>query len=320
MCIEVERLVKRYRDVVALRGISLRIEKGSLVAILGPNGAGKTTLLRAIAGSLRITEGSIAVCGSRVEEDPLAVRLLTGFVAEHPMLFPELSVMDNLLLAARLHGVGGDEARKRIRNVLEELGIWEMRARKYGHLSKGLKRRADIAAALIHEPPVLILDEPSSGLDPLSAIVLRGMVKRLNREKGITIILATHNISEAMSLASHVYILNRGQLAAHGSPEKLRRMLGGRETVIVVELSSSHELVARELLRRGLRVVSEGGVLRIIGSVSEALPALVDAARIHGSRIERIAVKELEWEEVFARIIAASRGEKSCPCSCPASG
>ncbi len=319
MCIEVERLVKRYRDVVALRGVSLRIEKGSLVAILGPNGAGKTTLLRAIAGSLRITEGSVVVCGSRVEEDPLAARLLTGFVAEHPMLFPELSVMDNLLLAARLHGVG-EEARKRIRNVLEELGIWEMRTRKYGYLSKGLKRRADIAAALVHEPPVLILDEPSSGLDPLSAIVLRGMVKRLNREKGITIVLATHNISEAMSLASYVYILNRGQLAAHGSPEKLRRMLGGKETVIVVELSSSHELVARELLKRGLRVVSEGGVLRIIGNVSEALPALVDATRVHRSRIERIAVKELEWEEVFARIIAASRGEKSCPCSCPASG
>ncbi len=319
MCIEVERLVKRYRDVVALRGVSLRIEKGSLVAILGPNGAGKTTLLRAIAGSLRITEGSVVVCGSRVEGDPLAARLLTGFVAEHPMLFPELSVMDNLLLAARLHGVG-EEARKRIRNVLEELDIWEMRTRKYGYLSKGLKRRADIAAALVHEPPVLILDEPSSGLDPLSAIVLRGMIKRLNREKGITIVLATHNISEAMSLASYVYILNRGQLAAHGSPEKLRRMLGGKETVIVVELSSSHELVARELLKRGLRVVSEGGVLRIIGNVSEALPALVDATRVHRSRIERIAVKELEWEEVFARIIAASRGEKSCPCSCLASG
>ena len=318
--IVVRNLYKRYGGVEALRGISLTVPQGSLVAILGPNGAGKTTLLRAMAGSLRLTRGDVLVCGISVRRDPLGVRSLVGFVAEHPMLFPELSVLDNVIFAARLHGVPRRDALERARVVLDELGLWELRDRRYAALSKGLKRRADIAAALIHDPEVLVLDEPSSGLDPLSAAALRREVRRLNKA-GKTIILATHNIAEAMELAGLVYVLVNGRLGAHGEPEKLRRVLGGRETVFIAELSRGAEEAARLLIGMGIAAAPLSDTeLRVAGEASAVIPALVDAARRIGAEIRKLMVKELTWEEVFARLLersAQGSGGGGCAC-CPA--
>ncbi|WP_440059515.1 ABC transporter ATP-binding protein [Thermogladius sp. 4427co] len=315
-CIEVEGLYKRYGRVEALKGVTLRVECGSIVAVLGPNGAGKTTLLRAVSGTLRVTAGRVRVMGLDVVENPVTARSIIGFVSEHPMLFPELSVQDNILLSARLHGLKASRLKDRFKSLLEELGLWEYRDRLYGRLSKGLQRRADIASALVHDPRILILDEPTSGLDIISAISLRRIIKDLNK-KGVTIILATHNIPEAMEISSYAFILNNGAIVAQGPPAKLREVIGGREDVVIAEVRGDVEKVKELLVGRGVRATVEGGYLHIEGSASVVIPRLFEAVEKAGGEVARIAVKELEWEEVFMRIISSCKPRRECPQECP---
>ena len=314
----IEGLSKRYGSVEALREISLKIPWGGITAVLGPNGAGKTTLLRAMCGALRINKGHVKVLGHDVIRDPIGVKSIIGMVPELPYLFPGLTVKANLRLAGRLHGLGGARLRRRVEEVAAELGLTSVLFRKYGVLSKGFKRRVDIAAALIHEPRLLILDEPTGGLDLLASMRLRDIIRGL-ASQGITIIIATHNVSEAVELADHVVVLVEGRIGFTGSPQRLRETMGlGTELVVVVEGDATR--LASYIRHGSMRV--EGGMLRIRSrDVLEALKSVIRGSEELGINIRALSMREASWEEIFSRFfrrgsVALGENEKRGGCIC----
>ena len=310
----VRGLSKRYGRVWALRGVTLSVARGRVVSVLGPNGAGKTTLLRAVSGMLRVPRGTVIVMGRDAGADRRGVKRVVGYVPETGFLFPELSVERNLELAARLRGVrdvGGA-----VRGAARRFGIEGLLSRPYGSLSKGLRRRADLAAGLIHEPEVAVLDEPTSGLDVLSVSQLRDLIRLLS-SGGTTVILATHNIQEAVELSDEIALLRSGTLVAVGSPEEVARRLGATSEVVAL-LSSIPGGLVRDLSRHGrVRVVGRRVYVRTADPLS-TVEALREAAERHGVEVRGLSVREAVWEEVF-RSLAGSEGS-GCACGCAGGG
>lgn len=217
--IEVEGLSKSYGKVVALENVSLKVMKGELVSLLGPNGAGKTTLVRHLYCELRPQSGRVRVLGG----DPCdrRVRLRLGVAPQEAVPFLDLSVFDNVYYAARIRGVPRGKAREMAEEAVKALGLWEHRDKYVIDLSGGLKRRTLIAMAVVHRPEVLILDEPTTGLDPEARRELWGLLKQL-RGEGRAILLTTHYMEEAEALSDRVYFINR-KVIAEGTPTELRK-------------------------------------------------------------------------------------------------
>lgn len=315
--IVVEGLMKRYGRVWALKGVDLSIRGGEVTAVLGPNGAGKTTLLRAVAGTLRPTRGRVEVMGVEVRPGDPRVKSLIGYVAEGPSFFPELCVEEGLRIVGSLHGLRGEALRERVEEVVSRLGLGQYRGRRYAHLSRGLRRRAEIAAAIIHDPPVLILDEPTLGLDVFSIAALRSVIRGF-AESGKTVVIATHNIAEAMSISDKVFVLNKGVVIASGPPGELRALIGAEEALIA-KVGGDVEGVVKALPPK-IRARAEGDTLILTGPVNEGLKALVNAAEAVNAEIVSVAVKELTWEEVFMRLIEERGAQAERSCQCPLSG
>ncbi len=229
--IKVEGLTKRYGPTVAVRNISFEVEKGEIVGFLGPNGAGKTTTMRILTCFLPPTEGTASVAGYDVLENPLEVKKRIGYLPETPPLYPEMEVLDYLRFVARLKGIPRSEVGSRVDSVLERCAIGEVRQKLNGQLSKGYRQRVGLAQALIHDPDVLILDEPTAGLDPKQIIDVRGLIHELSGDH--TIILSTHILPEVSTTCSRVIIINEGKLEASDTPENLTSRLQGHDTVLV---------------------------------------------------------------------------------------
>ena len=295
----VRNLSKKYGQVQALKNVSFNVKRGELFSLLGPNGAGKTTLLRAITGSLRIPRGKVFIEGYDVSKHKIRIKEITGFVSENHMLFPEIKVIDNLLFVSKLHGLDPSKARKRIMELAELLGFKDFLYRKYDKLSKGFKRRVDIASALIHSPRILILDEPTGGLDLHSSITLREIISELIRN-GVTIVMATHYIAEAMNISNRVLILVNGEVKNIGEPSELRKMLSKTLSIEINVDDIKSDLV---------KVVNEmGGIIRSnkiivlelkIDEVANKLNELLQYLSQRNIMIRGISVKELTWEEVY---------------------
>ncbi len=315
MRILAENVSKWYGSVRALDNVSLTIESGMITGVLGPNGAGKTTLLRALSGSLRVSSGRILLGDIDVVRDPQFARSIVGFVAETHMLFPDLTVWDNLMFVARLFNLEPGDAGDRIRELAGEFEIPGLLHRRYGSLSKGQKRRVDIISALLHNPPILFLDEPTSGLDPLSAMWLRGKIRELARS-GVTIVISTHYIAEAFDVSDKIIVLANGRIIAEGPPDRLRRMVSGREVEVVAQLSLNPEVIVEELRGKGYRASTSSGEIMVVGPSGPVVEDLVRIVNMKGGRITSLIVKELSWEEVFSRLIRVDEGREGCPCKC----
>jgi heme exporter protein A len=214
--VAVRGLEKRFGPVVALRGVALEVPAASLCAVVGPNGAGKSTLLRCLAGLARPSAGSIEIGGERAERGRLRAKV--GLVAHATFLYAELSVRENLVFAARLHGVS--DARGRAQALLAEDALGEWAERRAGTLSRGLAQRAALARARVHDPPLLLLDEPFTGLDPHSAERLAARLREL-RARGRTIVLVSHDLARAAELADRAVVLQRGRVAAEAGSAPL---------------------------------------------------------------------------------------------------
>ncbi len=217
--IRVEELTKLFGHVVAVNGVSFSVRAGEVFGLLGPNGAGKTTVVRLLTGLLRPTRGTARIAGFDLSQIRL-VKQQIGFLPEISNLYEELTVWRNLVFVAQLYGVPRSERRHRIGELLQLVGLEDRRDVLFRKLSKGLQRRAALAAALIHQPSILILDEPTVGLDVLSRRLLHQMIRSLHRE-GTTILLTTHYIEEAEALCDRVLILNQGQRVALDTPLEL---------------------------------------------------------------------------------------------------
>ena len=262
--IKVEGLTKRYARTVAVDNISFEVEKGRIVGFLGPNGAGKTTTMRVLTCFLPPSNGSATVAGFDVLKQPLEVKKRIGYLPEAPPLYPEMEVIEYLQFVARLKGVPKAERQQRIDQAIERCAIGDVRAKLIAKLSKGYRQRVGLAQAIIHNPEVLILDEPTAGLDPKQIIETRELIKRLAGEH--TIILSTHILPEVEQTCEQVIIINKGRLVATDSVQNLTNRLRGSEA-IAVEVEGRDGGADREQIRGLLEQVA--GVSRVVEKESK---------------------------------------------------
>ncbi len=229
--IEVQHLTKRYGNVTAVDDVSFRVEQGEILGFLGPNGAGKTTTMRVITGYIPATDGRAVVAGYDVFDKPLEAKRRTGYLPETPPLYPDMTVREYLRFVARIKGVPPKERKTRVEQVMSRTYTSDMANRACGKLSKGYRQRVGLAQALIHNPDVLILDEPTAGLDPKQIIETRRLIKELAGSH--TIVLSTHILPEVAQTCQRVVIINKGRVVAVDTPDNLTARLRGSESMYV---------------------------------------------------------------------------------------
>lgn len=221
MVIEIDGLSKSFGDIKAVNDLSFNVRKGELFAFLGVNGAGKSTTINIISGILKKDKGRVIICGGDADSHPEQIKSKIGIVFQNSVLDKRLSAYDNLKSRAAMYGIFGEDFKKRLEELCAMLGLDEFLKRPLYKLSGGQKRRIDIARALIHRPELLILDEPTTGLDPKTRLTVWGVVEKLRKESGLTVFLTTHYMEEASS-ADYVLILDGGKKVAEGTPHQLK--------------------------------------------------------------------------------------------------
>jgi len=275
--VEVEGLRYAYRDREALAGVTFAIPPGEIFAVLGPNGSGKTTLFKILSTLVPPMDGSVCLFGHDLRREAHRVRQHLGVVFQHPSLDRHLTVLENLLHHGHLHGLWGSALRRRALATLEWLGVGERARDRVGTLSGGLQRRAELAKVLVHRPELLVLDEPSTGLDPGARRDFRAILHRLRDEEQVTILLTTHLIEEAEQ-CDRVGVLHEGQLVAVGDPERLKASVRG--DVVVIHAAHPGMVQAKLRERFGCEAMLVDGALRVehpsgpdfVRAVAEAFP------------------------------------------------
>lgn len=226
--IQVEHLTKVYGTTVALRDVSFSAASGEILGLLGPNGAGKTTTMRILAGYLPATSGTASIAGYEVHTDPMAVRQRIGYLPENPPLYTEMTVAGYLHFVARIKGVSAGDRPQRVEYALKSCGLWDRQHTIIRKLSKGYRQRVGIAQAIVHDPPAIILDEPTVGLDPRQIIEVRNLIKNLAGQH--TVILSTHILAEVSMTCDRAVIINKGEVAGIGQLDELLQRLSGSYT------------------------------------------------------------------------------------------
>jgi ABC-2 type transport system ATP-binding protein len=283
--IEVQNLTKRYGPVTAVQDVSFKAERGEILGFLGPNGAGKTTTMRVITGYMPPTEGKAIVAGYDVIDKPIEAKRRTGYLPETPPLYPDMTVWDYLMFCARIKGVPRAERATRVKTVMERTRIADVSARHCAKLSKGYRQRVGLAQALLHNPDVLILDEPTAGLDPKQIIETRRLIKELGGEH--TVILSTHILPEVSQTCNRVVIISRGKVVAVDTPENLTARLSGSSAVYVEVDSLGADAVSALSALPGVTGVSK---LEIQGSSDSVAGYEVATARDRDLRREVAAM------------------------------
>jgi ABC-2 type transport system ATP-binding protein len=299
--IAVERLERAFDDVLAVRGIDLTVEEGEIYAFLGPNGAGKTTTVRMLTTLLLPSGGRASVAGHDVVREARAVRAAIGVALQEAALDPLMTGRELIRLQATLQGIPTAEGRRRADALLERVGLADAADRRVGSYSGGMQRRLDLAAALVHEPRVLFLDEPTTGLDPVSRKTIWEEVRALN-EEGTTVFLTTQYLEEADVLADRVGIIDHGRIVAEGTAAELKRAVAG--DVVTIGVDGKGELVSQ--LLAGEPFVREAGysdgVVRLYVDDGEAsLPLVLRLLDGHGLAPQALALHRPSLDDVFLR-------------------
>jgi ABC-2 type transport system ATP-binding protein len=307
--IDVLDLYKDYGDLHALQGVTLHAEAGEVLALLGPNGAGKSTLISILAGLLEPTRGTAAVMGHSVTGDSQAARASLGVVPQDIALYPDLSARENLLFWGRMYGLRGAPLRARVDEVLELTGLTDRQRDRVSKYSGGMKRRVNIGVALLHRPPVIIMDEPTVGIDPQSRRHILDNVRELNRQ-GMTVLYTTHYMEEAAELADHIAIMDQGRLIAYGTHDELVRLVGEQTRVdLTLNVPAATVLAAWRAVEGVSQVddatggdASDGTVSVLVDDSNRVLPRLFEAASAAGARITSIDIQEPNLEMVFLHL------------------
>jgi ABC-2 type transport system ATP-binding protein len=308
--ISVEGVSKRYGPVLAVDQLSFAVQKGEVVGFLGPNGAGKTTTMRMITGTLQPDEGAVLLDGVRVTDDPMAAKRRIGYLPEANPLYDELLVSEYLEYVADLRGLSAAEARSGVSDAVEETAIGAVFYRPIGECSKGYRQRIGLASAILHRPEVLILDEPTEGLDPNQRVEIRRLVGSLGRER--TVLLSTHVMQEVEATCSRLVILSQGKLAAEGSVQDLlAARTGGARYVVEAEGQGVAEALGslagvtshtEEAVYGRVRVQLEAG------DEGELRPAIFRMARDRGWTLWELHRERASLEQVFRRLTAEAVG------------
>jgi ABC-2 type transport system ATP-binding protein len=294
--VRVSDLRHAYGDRVALDGVSLSVEPGEIFALLGPNGSGKTTLFRILSTLVPAPPGKVLVAGHDPSTERDAVRRNIGVVFQSPSLDKQLSAAENLTHQGHLYGLAGADLRRRVDEALAAVGMSDRATERADRMSGGMRRRVEIAKGLLHRPRLLLMDEPSTGLDPAARLELWDHFRRVSREDGVTVMLTTHILEEAEN-ASHVAILERGKLLACDTPAALKERIGGD----VITVASNKPEAVRSVLRERLGVEAElvDGVVRLerprghefVPQLIEAAPGLVDSVSVGKPTLQDVFIR-----------------------------
>ena len=299
--IEVRNIVKKFGDFTAVDGISLLIDHGEIFALLGPNGAGKSTLIRMLTTLIPSTSGSAEICGHDVVKEADAVRRLIGVIPQAMTSDLELSVEENLLIYAKLYGVPRERRRRLMGELIEAVELTKWKDNPVRNLSGGMRRRVEIARGLVHEPRVFFLDEPTTGLDPVSRVSVWDMLRNLKETRDLTVFLTTHYMDEADKLCDRIAIVDHGKLVALDSPMKLKASISGTN---ILEVSFSHTPAGWEDRMKSLPAVEnvsgKDNVFRIATTNGPATTmALLEAAAQINLPVHSLSVQSTTLDDVF---------------------
>lgn len=300
--IETRNLTRRFGDIVAVDDLTLAIDEGAVFGLLGPNGAGKTTTVRMLAALIAPTSGAARVAGFDIGRDDMEVRRRVGILTESPGLYDKLSAAQNLAFFADLYEVPAERQPAQVERYLRLLGLWERRHEPVAGFSKGMRQKLAIARALLHEPPVLFLDEPTAGLDPQAARTVRDFIEEL-REAGRTTLLTTHNLDEAERLCDHIGVLNT-HLVAVDTPNNLRRRLFGRQVIVQLQRLEPQFTEAVRRLPFVRQLATEDNRLTVDVTDPEAYnPLLVRELVRAGAAVQYVTEQQHSLEDVYFSLV-----------------
>lgn len=297
-CVETEQLNFRFSpQEIALKNIQLQVPEGSIFGFLGPNGAGKTTTLRLLLGLIRKQEGSVRFFGKNFETHRIEILQQVGTLIEAPSLYAHLTATENLLILQKIYQCPKD----RIQEVLEIVGLGHTGKKKAGKFSLGMKQRLSIAMALLHEPKLLILDEPTNGLDPNGIIEVRELLKRLNSEKKITVLISSHLLSEIEKLVSHVGIIHKGEMLFQGTLDELHKMQSEKSTV---GFETNDPAKTLQLLHsNGHTAIEMHGMIQIPLTEKKTIARLNQLLVQNGIDVYHIGIIKNDLESIFIDLV-----------------
>ncbi len=301
--IQVQDLHKNYGDVYAVQGVSFDVQAGEIFGLLGPNGAGKTTTISVVSCLLEPTEGDALVLGHSVKSDPMTVKAAIGVVPQEIALYEDLSARENLTFWGKMVGLRGSALKQRVDAVLEITGLAERQKGRVGKFSGGMKRRLNIGIALLHKPQVLILDEPTVGIDPQSRRNILDSVKELNSQ-GATVLYTTHYMEEAQELSDHIAIMDHGKIIAYGTHEELVKIVGQADRITLTLNAESAKIIEQWQNTQGVhQITAEDGTIELLVDDSNLiLPQLFETATQVGVRITSVDIQEPNLEAVFLHL------------------
>ncbi|MBB3908215.1 ATP-binding cassette domain-containing protein [Anoxybacteroides rupiense] len=303
--IEAHGLVKVFGDKRAVDGVHLNVRAGTIYGVLGPNGAGKTTTVRMLATLLRPDEGSARIFGYDVVKEPQIVRQLIGVTGQYASVDESLSAIENLVIFSRLLGLSRTEARRKAAELLEEFGLTEAAKRPLKHFSGGMRRRLDLAASLIAQPPLIFLDEPTTGLDPRTRNQMWETIRRLVKQ-GSTVLLTTQYLQEADELADRIAVIDRGRVVAEGTADELKASVGSSSLQLKIQQETDIEKACQTVegvLKVRANVSLETGKITAPMADADRVTDLLIALREAGIHLAELSVQKPTLDEVFLTII-----------------
>ncbi len=302
--LETESLRKVYKNKVAVDEVNIYLKEGESVGLLGPNGAGKSTLISMIATLLKPSSGKVFWEGQDIIKNPHIIRPTLGMVPQEIALYKELSAYENVKFFGKIYRLKGKHLESRVQEVLEIVGLKDRQKELVKNYSGGMQRRINIAVALLHEPDIIIMDEPTVGIDPQSRHYILEMVKRLNEEKGMTVLYTSHYMEEVEKLCDRIYIMDNGKIIATGTKDELVSILSSEETIdLVLEESSSAFEDALRAEEHVLKVTeTEKGLKLIVPKQSNQLTTIFHLAEKHQAAIQSVSIHVPSLEDVFLHL------------------
>ena len=303
VAIQVTNLDKRFEEIHAVNHVSFDVRQGEVFSLLGPNGAGKSTTISMISGLIPPDEGDALILGHSITQDSAAAKTHTGVVPQEIALYEDLSARENLEFWGKMYGLRGQQLKTRVDQVLEMIGLADRQKDRIEKYSGGMKRRVNIGVGLLHEPQVIIMDEPTVGIDPQSRRHILDGVKQLQAD-GATVLYTTHYMEEAQELSDQIAIMDEGVIIAQGSHDELVRLVGRRDRIDLELSAPSEELMVLWREIAGVtRVAAEDGVVTVLAKDSNVvLPLLFEKANAYPLRITAVDIQEPNLESVFLHL------------------
>jgi ABC-2 type transport system ATP-binding protein len=301
--IETTRLTKRYKDKLAVSELDLDVQEGEVFGFLGPNGAGKTTTILMLLGLTEPTRGKVSVCGFDPTRHPIEVKKRVGYLPENPGFYDDLSGKENLLYIAQLNRIPDDEARRRVKLVLDEVQLSNDGHRPVRAYSRGMKQRLGIAEVLVKEPKVLILDEPTLGIDPDGAVRILELINGLRRERGLTVLLSTHLLHQVQHMCTRIGIIVKGKLIVQGDLSQLSSaIMKEREFNLFVEIGGNTDGFQRDVASLdGVIEVQQRGRGWLLRCTHDTRPQVVSLIIQKGLSLLQLRAEELTLEEIYLK-------------------